>query len=86
MFFAGYFVALAISWSIVWGGAVVFAYFDWQGAQREVGVVRPFHWAWAFFVGDGLPDRSHGDRAQGLVARIRPVWGGIAVYVIVSIA
>jgi hypothetical protein len=34
-------VAIAIA-------TVILAYFDWRHLQR-VGVVRPFHWAWAFF-------------------------------------
>ncbi|MCU1414144.1 MAG: hypothetical protein JWN80_1484 [Microbacteriaceae bacterium] len=33
--------------------AIVLAFFDWRALKR-VGVIRPFHWAWAFFAVIGL--------------------------------
>ena len=35
-----------VSWA-VYPATVLFAYFDWR-LLKERGVVRPFHWAWAF--------------------------------------
>jgi len=46
---AGYFVAIAFSW-ILAGVIVWFSYLDWKTLKSK-GVDRPFHWAWAFFIG-----------------------------------
>jgi len=80
----GYVIALALSW-ISWGAVALFAYFDWR-ALREAGVVRPFHWAWAFLagmvylIGRTVILRKVSSRGFG------PLWAGIAVYVLVFIA
>jgi hypothetical protein len=87
VFGVGYFASLALSW-ITWGAAVLFAYFDWRDL-RAAGVVRPFHWAWAFLggivylIGRTVIVRKVSPGGLG------PLWGGIAVLVlalIVSIA
>lgn len=77
----GYFVALAISWSIA-ALVVVFSYLDWK-ALKAKGVDRPFHWAWAFFIGYpvyviGRSVIVHGVSKRGL----GPIWGYIAVFIL----
>ena len=79
----GYFAALALSW-IAWGAGALFAYFDWR-ALRAAGVVRPFHWAWAFLagmvylIGRTVILRKVSSRGFG------PLWAGIAAYVLAFI-
>ena len=41
-----YFLLVISSW-LIYGVSVLLSYLDWQKLQRA-GVVRPFHWAWAF--------------------------------------
>ncbi|WP_423182362.1 DUF2510 domain-containing protein [Arthrobacter sp. NyZ413] len=41
-----YFLLITIGW-LIYGVTVFLSYLDWQKLQRD-GVVRPFHWAWAF--------------------------------------
>ncbi len=82
-FLVGYLASLALG-LISWGAAVLFAYFDWRDL-RAVGVVRPFHWAWAFLagmvylIGRVVILRKVTPRGFG------PLWAGIAVYVLVFI-
>ncbi|CAN5325112.1 hypothetical protein BH09ACT2_BH09ACT2_09180 [soil metagenome] len=45
----GYITSLVLGW-VVYGGAVVLAYFDRKRLLRD-GYDRPFHWAWTFFSG-----------------------------------
>ena len=45
----GYFAAIAFSWVLA-GLVVWFSYLDWK-MLKEKDVDRPFHWAWAFFIG-----------------------------------
>jgi hypothetical protein len=76
----GYFAALAVSWSIA-ALVVVFSYFDWKSLKAK-GVDRPFHWAWAFFIGYpvyiiGRSVIVHSVSKRGL----GPIWVYIAVFV-----
>jgi hypothetical protein len=41
-----YFLLIVSAW-LIYGVSVLLSYLDWQKLQRD-GVVRPFHWAWAF--------------------------------------
>lgn len=41
-----YFLLVISGW-LIYGVSVLLSYLDWQKLQRD-GVVRPFHWAWAF--------------------------------------
>jgi hypothetical protein len=41
-----YFLLVISAW-LIYGVSVLLSYLDWQKLQRD-GVVRPFHWAWAF--------------------------------------
>ncbi|GAB2739549.1 DUF2510 domain-containing protein [Arthrobacter bambusae] len=41
-----YFLLIVSGW-LIYGVSVLLSYLDWQKLQRD-GVVRPFHWAWAF--------------------------------------
>lgn len=41
-----YFLLIVSGW-LIFGVSVLLSYLDWQKLQRD-GVVRPFHWAWAF--------------------------------------
>ena len=79
----GYVASLALGLS-AGGPTVLFAYLDWRDL-RAVGVVRPFHWAWAFLagmvylIGRMVILRKVSSRGFG------PLWAGIAVYVLVFI-
>ena len=78
---SGYFLSFALG-CLIWGATALFAYFDWRGL-RAAGVVRPFHWAWAFLggmvylIGRVVILRKVTSRGFG------PLWAGIAVYVLV---
>jgi hypothetical protein len=41
-----YFLLIVSGW-LIYGVSALLSYLDWQKLQRD-GVVRPFHWAWAF--------------------------------------
>ncbi len=41
------FLLLILSGWLIYGVSVLLAYLDWQWLRRN-GVLRPFHWAWAF--------------------------------------
>lgn len=45
-FSVSYFLLIISAW-LIYGVSVLLSYLDWQKLQRD-GVVRPFHWAWAF--------------------------------------
>jgi hypothetical protein len=80
----GYALVALLSWA-AWGAVVFFAYRDWRDL-KNAGVVRPFHWAWAFLaglvylIGRTVILRKVSTKGLG------PLWAGIAVYVIVLIA
>ncbi|TIH37124.1 DUF2510 domain-containing protein [Subtercola vilae] len=46
-------VGLSLLGLLVYGAAVVLAYFDWKTLRRR-GFERPFHWAWAFLLTAGV--------------------------------
>jgi len=75
-----YWVAAAVGWA-GFITAIVLAYFDWRRLGR-LGVVRPFHWSWAFLttavyvIGRSVIVRKVA-APRGLV----PVWLLIGAYV-----
>ena len=77
----GYLVSVVLGWTL-WGVGTLFAYFDWRDL-RTAGVVRPFHWAWAFLgslvylIGRTVILRKVTQRGLG------PLWAGIATYVVI---
>ncbi|MEO8907543.1 MAG: DUF2510 domain-containing protein [Microbacteriaceae bacterium] len=74
-----------LGWAI-YGITVWLAYLDWR-ALRRIGVVQPFHWAWAFLsvlvyvIGRTVVVRRRVGKGTGLA----PIWVLIAVYVIGAI-
>ncbi|XAS66350.1 DUF2510 domain-containing protein [Micrococcaceae bacterium Sec5.7] len=46
VFTPSYFLLIGSGW-LIYGVSVLLAYLDWQKLGRA-GVIRPFHWAWAF--------------------------------------
>lgn len=84
----GYFVILALGW-VLYGVIVVLAYRDTVWLKRQ-GVVRPFHWAFAFLGGlVYIIGRSVIVRRVAAPRGLVPIWVSIGVFVvglIVSIA
>jgi hypothetical protein len=78
----GYLLFQAVGW-LAYAATVVLAVLDWRALKR-LGVVRPFHWAWAF-----LPIVYVIGRAVVLRNRVHaglaPLWTYIAVYVVVIV-
>jgi phosphate starvation-inducible membrane PsiE len=77
----GYLAAVAASYLIA-GVVVWFSYLDWK-ALKAKGVDRPFHWAWAFFIGYpvyviGRSVIVHQVSKRGL----GPIWAYIGVVVL----
>ncbi|RIJ52004.1 DUF2510 domain-containing protein [Clavibacter lycopersici] len=73
----------------VWGGSVALAYVDWRDLTRR-GIVRPFHWAWAFIpvvggvylIGRSIIVRR---RIEGAPANaLSPIWLWVGLNVIVA--
>jgi len=79
----GYLATFALGW-IVYGGAVLLAYFDRKRLLRD-GYDRPFHWAWTFFsggvyvIGRSIIVRRRCGRG------LAPVWLWIGVTLIVTV-
>ena len=79
-----YFVTLALGF-LSYALTVLFAWLDYRELEK-VGVVRPFHWAWAFLVsyvyviGRSIIVRQVAPR-RGLA----PIWASIAVIVVGTI-
>ncbi|OUE24512.1 DUF2510 domain-containing protein [Clavibacter michiganensis] len=74
---------------LVWGGSVALAYVDWRDLTRR-GIVRPFHWAWAFIpvvggvylIGRSIVVRR---RIEGAPANaLSPIWVWAGLNVIVA--
>jgi hypothetical protein len=74
---------------LVWGGSVALAFVDWRDLTRR-GIVRPFHWAWAFvpvvggvyLIGRSIIVRR---RIEGAPANaLSPIWLWVGLNVIVA--
>ena len=78
-------LALSAVGYVIAGAGILFAWLDWRELKRR-GIVKPFHWAWAFLalvvtngvyvIGRGVVLRRQ--TGKGLV----PVWAWIAVTVL----
>lgn len=78
MFSVPYFLLIATGW-LVYGVSVLLSYLDWQKLQRD-GVVRPFHWAWAFLsAGVYVVGRSVIVHKVAPQRGLAPVWALIGV-------
>ncbi|WP_427017610.1 DUF2510 domain-containing protein [Pseudarthrobacter sp. P1] len=71
-----YVVLVASGW-IIYAASVVLAYFDWQALGRA-GVLRPFHWAWAFL---GAPVYVIGRSV--IVHKVAPGRGLVPVWILI---
>lgn len=75
----GYLLVQGVNW-LIYAAIVVLAVLDWRALKR-IGIVRPFHWAWAF-----LPLVYIIGRAVVLRRRVHrglaPLWTAIGVYVV----
>lgn len=82
VFTVGYFVILLVQF-LVYAAVVVCAYFDWSRLRRD-GVVRPFHWAFAFIPGSlvYVIGRSVVVRKVAGSRALWPVWAIIGVEVV----
>ena len=78
IFTPGYFAILVLGW-LVWGVTVVFAWRDvvWLRTQ---GVVRPFHWAWAF-----LGSLVYVIGRAVIVRRVAPGRGLVPIWVLIGV-
>ncbi|MDQ0031916.1 DUF2510 domain-containing protein [Arthrobacter bambusae] len=77
----GYFVVAAAG-VLAYAATIVAAYFDWKGLRRA-GVVRPFHWAWAFLnLAVYVIGRSVVVRKVAPGRGLAPIWAFIGVYVV----
>jgi Protein of unknown function (DUF2510) len=80
----GYFLVVFVG-LLAYAAIVVFAYLDWRQLGRD-GVVRPFHWAFAFIASIVyVIGRSVIVNKVGAKPGLWPIWAAIAVYVIVWI-
>lgn len=80
MYTPGYFVILGLGW-VVYGLAVFFSFRDWLWLKRQ-GVVRPFHWAWAFLGGIVyVIGRSVIVRRVATPRGLAPIWVSLGVIV-----
>jgi hypothetical protein len=69
---------ILVSW-LLFAAIVVLAYFDWRELGR-IGVVQPFHWAWAFLLGSAYAiGRSVIVRRVAPSRGLAPLWVWIAV-------
>ncbi|WP_284975467.1 DUF2510 domain-containing protein [Arthrobacter sp. efr-133-TYG-104] len=85
MYTPGYFVTLIFG-LLAWGLMVFLAYLDHQRLLK-IGVVRPFHWAWAFLNGAVyVVGRSVIVHKVAPKRGLLPVWALIAVYVVDMVA
>jgi hypothetical protein len=79
-----YFVVSVLGW-VIYGVSVWMAYLDWRALGR-IGIVNPFHWAWAFLTGivyvigrSVVVRRAIGSRA------LVPIWVIAGVYLLAFI-
>lgn len=78
MFSVPYFLLIASGW-LIYGVSVLLSYLDWQKLQRD-GVVRPFHWAWAFLgAGVYVVGRSVIVHKVAPQRGLAPIWALIGV-------
>ena len=79
----GYLASLALGW-IVYGGAVILAYFDRKRLLRD-GYDLPFHWAWTF-LGGGVYVIGRSIIVSRRSGRgLAPIWLWIGVTLIVTV-
>ena len=79
----GYLATVALGW-VVYGAAVVLAYFDRRRLLRD-GYDRPFHWAWTFFNG-GVYVIGRSIIVGRRAGRGRtPIWVWISIMLIVTV-
>lgn len=77
----GYFVAIGASYLIA-GVVVWFSYLDWKTLKSR-GVDRPFHWAWAFFIGYPVYVIGRSVIVYQVSKRgLGPIWAYIGVFVL----
>jgi hypothetical protein len=80
-----YWLTTVVGWvSVI--GAIVLAYFDWRRLGR-LGVVRPFHWTWAFFavgvsIGVYVIGRSVIARRVAAPRGLAPIWLFVVAYAV----
>ncbi|WP_445337815.1 DUF2510 domain-containing protein [Clavibacter sp. CFBP 8614] len=75
---------------LLWGATVVLAFFDWRDLTRR-GIVKPFHWAWAFIpvnggvylIGRSIVVRRRIEGAPS--SALTPIWVWIGLNALVSI-
>jgi len=80
-FTPAYFAFLAVSW-LSGAAMVVFCWLDWR-ALKAAGVVRPFHWAFAFLNGYGVYYIGRSVVANRRTGRgWAPMWIWIAFFVL----
>ncbi|WP_344792533.1 DUF2510 domain-containing protein [Gryllotalpicola daejeonensis] len=85
MFGPGYWVMLALS-PLLYAAQIVLAVFDQRRLER-LGVVRPFHWAWAFLSGIVyVIGRSVIVRKVAAPRGLAAIWVMIAAYVVTMIS
>ncbi|WAH95711.1 DUF2510 domain-containing protein [Arthrobacter sp. MMS18-M83] len=78
MFSVPYFLLIASGW-LIYGVSVLLSYLDWQKLQKD-GVVRPFHWAWAFLgAGVYVVGRSVIVHKVAPQRGLAPIWALIGV-------
>jgi len=76
-----YIVVSLLGW-VVYGVSVWMAYLDWRALGR-LGIVRPFHWAWAFLSGIVyVVGRCVVVRKRVGGGGLLPIWVMIAVFVV----
>ncbi len=76
-----YFLLIATGW-LIYGVSVLLSYLDWQKLQRD-GVVRPFHWAWAFLgAGVYVVGRSVIVHKVAPQRGLAPVWALIGLFAV----
>ena len=79
MYTPGYFVILGLGW-ILYGLGVFLSSRDWLWLKRQ-GVVRPFHWAWAFLGGVVyVIGRSVIVRRVAAPRGLTPIWVSLGVF------
>ena len=74
-------VVSIVSSMLLCAGCVVLAYLDWRRLRR-LGVVRPFHWAWAFLSTIYVIGRTVVARKVVPLTSVAPIWIFIALSVI----